>query len=99
MDPVAEDLPELFDPRVVEQLEGEGETKTLLMLMQSRAELIKDLEVLVNEESNPLGIEQDPLSELAFQQTLAIQKSQVCPCAAGLETETSRALWLVQLLS
>ena len=77
-DPSPDLLPALFDPKILEQLSGEGDSKTLLMLLQSRAELIQNSEEILIEEENLVGDEDAPaLSERAFDQSLAIQKSKV----------------------
>lgn len=77
LDPPADALPGLFDPANMAELKGSGDVKTILMVLQAQADIIKDSESMLIEEENLLGIEQPEMSQRAFDQTLAIQKGQV----------------------
>ena len=70
-------LPDLFDPANLAELSGAGDVSTVLMILQSQANLIQNAETLLVEEENLLGLEEPEMSEIAFQQTLAIQKAAV----------------------
>ena len=67
----------MFDPDVLNLLAGQGDKKTLLMVLQGRAELIKDANFILMPEDNLLGEDPEPMSELSFQQTIAVQKAEV----------------------
>ena len=70
-------LSDLLDPTNLDQLKGEGDIKTLLMVLQSQSSIVSDSAVLLIEEENLLGEEPEKMTEAEFLQTKAVQKGEV----------------------
>ena len=77
-DPPKDMLTDLFDMDGIKQLTGEGDVNKLLMVIQGQADIVKNADsFLLNDELLPTMNEGTYLSQIAYEQTLAVQKERV----------------------